>query len=181
MINMSEIWVRAGRPDGRRPSNFKATAAVKRFLAGDAGAWIVEGRGAKSVTYACQSLANAYESYVVTPKRGAGAQAKAASGSTGPDTGEARYTAADMRAAYQGGYKDGHEVGYSDGYANGKRSAGMFGMGDVKFTATKQQCQEARRTFARKYHPDHNHGGLRDMQIINAVFDEIERIFNQAA
>ena len=182
MVNLTAMWVAAGRPEGRRPSNFKATAAIKRLLTSNPSEWLVTGRGANATTSASERLADEFKAYVRTPKRGS-TKATSTGSTTGSTTGDEdrRYTAADMRAAYQGGYKDGHEIGYTDGYANGKRAAGTFGFGDAKFTATKQQCTDARKTFARKYHPDHNPGGLRDMQIINAVFDEIERIFHRAA
>lgn len=189
MINLTEEWIKAGRPAGRRPSDYKATARVKKYLKACPSGWRVEGRGALAATYADETIAVCYASYMTEPVRRASAAAPVDDKvSAHPDRYTAEEMAAAMKAAFEGGKElgrqDGHDKGYAKGYVDGKRDAGSghapsyrTGLGDLK-----ARCAQARRTFARTYHPDLRGGqGHAEMAAVNNVFDAIERLLGETA
>lgn len=194
MVNLTEMWQQAGKPDGRRPSNFKATAMVKRKLAtmaDPAEAWYTVGRGVKAETYATALLSIHYEAYLVTPKRGSTkATSTGATTSASTSTSTGGYTAEDMKRAYESGKMDGWDEGcehgmangYKYGYERGVREGSKGKLDDVH--AYVNDHARGRKAFAHRFHPD-RHGSTpqanANMAFINNFFDDLEKIFNRAA
>ena len=186
MVNLTAMWHAAGKPEGRRPSNFKATADVKRRLAAlddVADGWYTVGRGAKAETYASDALGESYRLYLFTPKRGS-TKSKTTGSTTGSTTGGyAGYTADDLQKAYNAGASNGYRSGYEAGLRDGASRTGS----NAKLDAIRDyfnHCEKGRKAFAKRFHPDVNRGDANatsKMQFINNFFDDIERIFNRAA
>lgn len=179
MINLTEIWVAAGKPEGRAPSNYKATAEVKRQIKLYGYSWVVQGRGAKATTWAAEALEAGYAAYVQTAKKGRTSKAKAEPRAEQESKSQGRfYTDEEIAQIKNMAETKGYFRGFQNGHDMGKASS--FSK-PGNWDDVKRQCANARKTFARKYHPDVAGGDTRTMQGINIALDEVEKIFNQAA